>query len=181
MIDISPVTNLEYIIDFDYVAFANLPTYYRRLINFRILQVINSSKQTHFDNTFKNDKDILYTQTYVSNSRLSLEAYINDYFNTTGITIVNSQKLLEDVILYRDQFEIGDISSNQTYLYQIDELLDPEDELNTHLYNKLEVNLDSDFYVNVPSSLLLTITQKQIEAFVEKYKSVGTIYQIVIV
>lgn len=180
MIDISPVTNLEYIIDFDYVAFANLPTYYRRLINFRILQVIGSSKQTHFDNTFKNDKDILYTQTYVSNSRLSLEAYINDYFNTTGITIVNTQKLLEDVILYRAN-EIGDISSNQTYLYQIDELLDPEDELNTHLYNKLEVNLDSDFYVNVPSSLLLTTTQKQIEAFVEKYKSVSTIYQIVIV
>ncbi len=178
-INISPFTNLKYDINFDFVSFANLPAYYRHLVNFQILQVLHSSKQTHFDNVFKNDRYALMTETYVSNSRLAMESYINDFFQTTGIEIVNSQKLLDDTILYR-QGEIGDISSENTYLFRKDEIIDTED--NTYLFSLSEVQFDADFYVNVPSSLLTTgVTIEQISAFVDKYKSVGTIYKVNVV
>lgn len=180
-INISPFTNLKYDIDFDYMSFANLPSYYRHLVNFRILQTLASSKQIHFDNVFKDDRYNLMTETYVSNSRLALESYINDFFDVTGIEIINSQTLLDITILYR-QGEIGDISDENTYLYTKDELPDPEDVRNTHLFNLSEVQFDADYYVNVPSILITNgLTVAQISAFLDKYTSIGTIYQVNVV
>lgn len=180
-INISPFTNLKYDIDFNYTSFANTPSYYRHLVNFRILQVLASSKQIHFDNVFKEDRYKLMTETYVSNSRLALESYINDFFNVTGIEIVNSQTLLEQTILYRIA-EAGDIGDQQVYLYNKTELPDPVDINNTHLFNLAEVQFEADFFVNVPAILITNgLTVAQISAFIDKYKSVGTIYQVNVV
>jgi len=184
MIDttISEFTGLSYNLDHNFIAFNNLPSYYRYIETYRILQSMSGASQLFWDNSFLPKRDTLLQDIHITSQTIVLEAYLNEKFDFTNrnITIINSQTLLESHFIYNDG-EIGDVEEPFTYIYNEGEI-PVDDERNTYLYNLEEVILNHDFEVRVPQSVIDSgFTQDQIKVVIDKYKSLGTIYVVTII
>ena len=107
-----------------------------------------------------------------------LECWLNEYFKTTGIEIVNTFSTFENTYIYRDT-EIGDIADSNQYLYRDGEALLSDQ---VYLFNQSEVNTDFDFVVNVPAALINGgVTIQSIKSVVNKYKYMGVTFEVVII
>jgi len=115
--------------------------------------------------------------TAANGQTIKLEKLLNDLFDPidTGILIENIGSNFRSFIIYKDgeQPSIG----NDTYIYQRSEIIPPSG-TQKYLYNKSEVEVNEDFTVLIPSAIYPILNIGQIEAVLNKYKFVGTIYKI---
>lgn len=177
----SPFTGLSYLVNHNFIAYVNLPSYYRYIENFKILQSVSEANQIFWNNVFLNNRDDLNIEAQVFGSRMCLEAFLNSLFDITnkGIEIVNSQQVLNQIILYNKQ-EAQSTSFEDTYLFNKSEIID--DSLKTYLYNQPELGNNWDFAVYVPISVINNgFTISQIRAVVDTYSELGNIYEVIII
>lgn len=177
-INVSTITNLNYNIDFDFVGFNNLPQFYLWIENYRIIQSILGSQSLHY-NTFLSDREQFVTETYL-NSTIAYETYLNDKYDNVerGIEIINRSFAVTEIYLYKE-LENGDVTENNTYFYNEDELLAGEDENKTYMINEREVSLETDFTIRIPNRLLLLgITVQEIVNIIDKRKKIQNLYDV---
>ncbi len=179
-INLSPFTGLDYRLDNSFIAFNLLPQYYRHLVNYRMVQTVANGSQLFWDNKFLPERFDFSQQLNITGQTIVLEAYLNEIFDFTErrIEIINAQTLLNPIFIYKNGEE-GNVGNLGNFIYNKDELTD-FDVQNSYLYKKKEVVLDYDFEVKVPNELItLGLDINNLKSIVDKYKTVGTIYNVV--
>jgi hypothetical protein len=146
--------NLSYDMDWDLLVFDNLPIKFRQVKIFKYLTVIINSIKTSYDRFITQRADYLRLQ------------------NVNGQTIV----LAQSEYLFKPTETPQEL--DEVNLYDSTEFGTQPIERQTFLPSRAEVESGVDFIVYVPLTLLQTIRITQIEAVVEQYKIVGTIYKV---
>jgi len=118
-------------------------------------------------------RDAVITSQLFDGTTLKLTRYLNGFFNSEDIYIVNVSNNLQHQALFKKSENIqGDV---QTYLSSESENSTDD----TYLYSHEEVEGLVSFIVYVPQYILDQLGVESIKKEVEKYRNAGTTYTVV--
>ncbi len=184
--NISETTDIDFNINHDNLLFDSIPSALRiysydegtngiviyKAKYFKYLQVVFESL-TNMWLSFLNYRKNTIQQTRISGQRIVLEKWLQIKFSNPNIQIVSATLDFAQVYIFRRSENVN------TYLFRDGETpTSPQ----PYLFRKDEATLKYDFTVKVPVELINTgVTIDQLNAEVEKYKFLGSLYTIVVI
>lgn len=168
-------TNLSYDVDWDIFIFDNLPVKFRQVKIFKYLSVVFNGVKESYNKFIQDREDVLILQN-VNGQTIVLEKYLQDLYGDSGIYIENSGSLAQTKYLYKPSETPQELE--ETNLYDSVEFATQPIDRQTYLSSKSEIETGVDFIVYVPFLTLQNLRVSQIEAVVDKYRFVGTIYKV---
>lgn len=179
---ISETTGIDYDINHNNLLFDNIPIAIRIFIYdtimkpryFKYLQVVFDSLKTMWL-SFLNYRYDTIQETRITGQTIVLEKWLQIFFNNSDIHIVSATATFNLNFLYRKSEHL-----DESYIAREsgDITVDPQ----LYLFTKDESVLQFDFTVEVPLALINTgITIDQIKSQVDKYKYLGTLYNVVVI
>jgi hypothetical protein len=175
---VSETTGINYTINYEKIVFDLLPKRYRKIKLFKFILTSVYSLYSFWNNNFLVYRENSLREIRINSQTIVLEHYLNFFYNQTEIEILNTSFEISQTFIYKKD-EIGDASNLNSYLYNqaTTSGLSPQ----IYLYNRFEVQIEEDFTVRVPQSLLNTgVTQQQIKSLIDKYTVLGVTYKIVV-
>lgn len=170
----SPLSGLDYFIDFGQFMFNLIPSMYRpyfdgtiwkRLKLFKYLQVIFGQLQLNYDSNFLVFRK---EQLYLSNvnaQTIVLEKYLRDKYNDCGIIIENNFTQADVTYIYKkEEIQLG----VENYIYNpIETPLTDQ----IYLFNSSELVPENDFTVYVPAYIIETgiASEQFLRALIQQY------------
>jgi hypothetical protein len=172
----SHLTGVSYEIDSDKWLFQLLPPKFSKGNSFKYIRCIFNALNT-FHNRFLKERVQYLKEIRITGQKMILEKWLNDYFKTEGIVIINGNSVFTNTYLYQ-MGESGDVDDD-TFLYQQGETPLSDQ---VYLFTIPEAIPDFDFKVEVPSQLINSgVSVREIEAVVDRYKYMGVTYEVLIV
>lgn len=173
----SHLTGVSYDIFIDKLLSNLLPTIYRTESVFNYIRCIFNTLNLFWYNQFITTRIDLIQETRVNGTKIVLEKWLREYFDNNLINIVNSTSEVDLTYIYQED-EAGSIQDN-SYIY-----LRGESPLSDQVYifKKSEAIVEFDFIVEIPSDVISSGNSiTEIKAIVDKFKYMGTSYEIVVI
>jgi hypothetical protein len=176
---ISPTKNVSYKVNFPRLVFDLLPIKLRKRKFFNLLCALVAPLR-ELNDSFLNYIDQIEYEMSITGETAVLERHLRNYYTNEGINIVNTSYIFQQFYLY-SRSEIGDTSNSNNYLYRKSETLaNPEEQV--YISSKSSADVAYDFKVEIPNELIAGgVTIPEVEAIVNKYRSLGTIFKVEVV
>ena len=167
----STTTGISNVINYRFLIFNLLPVRYRKNKLFSILSVISSQLYKFWTYNFRSYRLNTLLLMRINGQKIILQKYLNDYFQSTGIYIINNFNNINFIFLYKIS------ENNPIYLFKQNEIL----ETPVYFNRKEETFSTFSFTVYIPSAVIAIYPQYQIEYIVNKYKDASMTYNVVII
>lgn len=185
----SEFTSIDYNLNHDNLLFQLIPTVYRNIKVYRYIQSAWQSLKNFHSSVFLRDREILLTEIRITGQRMVLEAWLRVFYGNCDIQIINQSSELDIMYLYRDG-ESGDVEDD-TFIFRHSEIGDATtagsgfpntEEDQEYLLTRREAIPEEDFLVLIPAQVINSgVSNREIEAIVDRYKFMGTTYTIEII
>jgi hypothetical protein len=173
----SHLNGVSYELDHDQLLYQLLPKIYRKEKIYKYIRSVYNSLQSYWG-IFLKDRTQLLREVRITGQTIILEAWLRDIFDDCSINIINASAIVDIEYIYK-LGESGDVDDD-VFIFRKDEIIPLVD--NTYIFTRNEVIPEFDFIVEVPNVLINSgVTVREIEAIVDRYKYMGTTYQVVII